>query len=203
MFLDHFEWQGTSRWLMIRGWCHLQDPLGALVCAFGLLSAGGVLMFIEPLHVPWTTSVFDVCLEGWLVPFLHDCGIGIGQGQGSDRSFCRQVLKLWTTQAPSNSLPYTDHRCIGICTLFLERRKMRSDKSIVEASTKSSRCRACHLCGFMFGQGHSPVGWQVVPYQRWWHHKATIHAPAATALAAGTAAWAQNDKRKLCCVLSS
>lgn len=33
-------------------WCHLQDPLGALICAFGLLSAGGVLIFIEPLHVP-------------------------------------------------------------------------------------------------------------------------------------------------------
>jgi len=50
--VDHFEWQFTSRWLMIQGWCHLQDPLGALICAFGLLSAGGVLMFIEPLHVP-------------------------------------------------------------------------------------------------------------------------------------------------------
>eukprot|EP00438_Fugacium_kawagutii_P034902 Skav224148 [mRNA] locus=scaffold462:407059:411790:- [translate_table: standard] len=33
-------------------WCHLQDPLGALICAFGLLSAGGVLIFIEPLHAP-------------------------------------------------------------------------------------------------------------------------------------------------------
>ncbi|CAJ1376058.1 unnamed protein product [Effrenium voratum] len=33
-------------------WCHLQDPLGALSCAFGLLSCGGVLLFMEPLHVP-------------------------------------------------------------------------------------------------------------------------------------------------------
>lgn len=79
--VDHFEWQFTSRWLMIQGWCHLQDPLGALLCAFGLLSAGGVLMFIEPLHVPWTTSVFDECLEGWWVPFTVN-GDGIGTGQG-------------------------------------------------------------------------------------------------------------------------
>lgn len=36
----------------IAGWCHLLDPLGALVCAFSLLAAGGVLLIIEPLHEP-------------------------------------------------------------------------------------------------------------------------------------------------------
>lgn len=90
MFFDFFEWQSTSRWLVIQGWCHLQDPLGALICAFGLLSAGGVLMFIEPLHAPWTTWVFYECLEGWWVAFtVNGYGMVMGKGQGADRSFCR------------------------------------------------------------------------------------------------------------------
>merc|ERR1712093_969410 len=31
--------------------CHLKDPLGALCVAFELLRPGGILLFIEPLHV--------------------------------------------------------------------------------------------------------------------------------------------------------
>lgn len=46
------------------GWCHLQDPLGALICAFGLLSAGGVLIFIEPLHAPRLLQIRGVVTCG-------------------------------------------------------------------------------------------------------------------------------------------
>lgn len=136
--------------------------------------------------------VFDECLDSWLVEFLNGYGIGIG----------RQFLKPWTTQAPSNSLPYTDHRQIGVCTLFQERCNMRSEKSSGQIQPRAVDAEHA-VCVDVCLQGHSPVCWQVVPYQRWWHHKATIHAPAATALAAGTTAWAQNDKPKLCCVRSA
>ncbi len=61
-------------------------------------------------------------------------------------AFVWQFLQPWATQAPSNSLPYTDHRRIGNGTLFHERCKMRSEKSSVQTSTKNSRCRACRLC---------------------------------------------------------
>ncbi|CAK9078305.1 unnamed protein product [Durusdinium trenchii] len=65
-------------------WCHLQDPLGALVCAFGLLRAGGILLFFEPLHAPSNSLPYtDHRLYHW-------------NDQGESKPlFMRQLLQHW------------------------------------------------------------------------------------------------------------